>query len=141
MEPDEAEELDELLEYPEELPAAIMTTEFIAMSEELTAAETIERLRELEPDAETIYYLYVTDSDGRLVGVLSLRDLIVSQPGAYLRDFMIAEPGHGGRADAPVRGRGPHRPLRPAGRARHRRGWSNWRASSRWMTPSTPSCP
>ena len=92
MEPDEAEELGELLAYPEDSAGGIMTTEFIAVSEELTAAETIERLRELEPDAETIYYLYVTDPDGRLVGVLSLRDLIVSRPGAHLRDFMIAEP-------------------------------------------------
>ena len=40
--------------------------------------ETIDRLRELEPDAETIYYVYVVDDDGRLVGVLSLRDLIVA---------------------------------------------------------------
>ena len=92
MEPDEAEELGELLAYPEDSAGGIMTTEFIAVQEELTAAETIERLRELEPDAETIYYLYVTDPDGRLVGVLSLRDLIVARPGAHLRDFMIAEP-------------------------------------------------
>lgn len=92
MEPDEAEELGGLLAYPEDSAGGIMTTEFIAVSEDLTAAETIERLRELEPDAETIYYLYVTDPDGRLVGVLSLRDLIVSQPDARLRDFMIAEP-------------------------------------------------
>ncbi len=92
MEPDEAEELGELLAYPEDSAGGIMTTEFIAVQEELTAAETIERLRELEPDAETIYYLYVTDPDGRLVGVLSLRDLIVARPAAHLRDFMIGEP-------------------------------------------------
>ncbi len=92
MEPDEAEELGKLLAYPEDSAGGIMTTEFIAVSEELTAAETIERLRELEPDAETIYYLYVTDPDGRLVGVLSLRDLIVARPTARLRDFMIGEP-------------------------------------------------
>ncbi len=92
MEPDEADELGELLAYPEDSAGGIMTTEFIAVSEELTAAETIERLRELEPDAETIYYLYVTDPDGRLAGVLSLRDLIVSRPDARLQSFMIREP-------------------------------------------------
>lgn len=92
MEPEEAEELGELLAHPEDSAGGIMTTEFIAVSEELTAEETIERLRELEPDAETIYYLYVTDPDGRLVGVLSLRDLIVARPTARLRDFMIGEP-------------------------------------------------
>jgi magnesium transporter len=92
MEPDEAQELGELLAYPEDSAGGIMTTQFIAVSEELTAAETIERLRELEPDAETIYYLYVTDPDGRLVGVLSLRDLIVARPDTPLREFMIREP-------------------------------------------------
>jgi magnesium transporter len=92
MERDEAAEVQELLGYPEDTAGGIMTTEFIAISAELTAAETIDRLRELEPDAETIYYLYVTDPDGRLVGVLSLRDLIVSRPELLVRDFMIPEP-------------------------------------------------
>jgi len=92
MERDEAAEVQELLGYPEDSAGGIMTTEFIAISAELTAAETIDRLRELEPDAETIYYLYVTDTDGRLVGVLSLRDLIVAKPESYVRDFMIPEP-------------------------------------------------
>ena len=59
---------------------------------DLTAAETIDRLRELEPDAETIYYVYVVDDDGRLVGVLSLRDLIVARPDTLVRDFMFPEP-------------------------------------------------
>jgi Mg/Co/Ni transporter MgtE len=58
----------------------------------LTAAQTIDRLRELEPDAETIYYVYVTDDDGRLVGVLSLRDLIVAPPAAPIASVMIKEP-------------------------------------------------
>jgi len=92
MERDEAAEVEELLGYPEDSAGGIMTTEFIAISAELTAADTIDRLRELEPDAETIYYLYVTDTDGRLVGVLSLRDLIVAQPESLVRDFMIPEP-------------------------------------------------
>jgi magnesium transporter len=92
MERDEAEEVETLLGYPEDSAGGIMTTEFIAISEDLTAADTIDRLRELEPDAETIYYLYVTDHDGKLVGVLSLRDLIVARPEALVRDFMIPEP-------------------------------------------------
>ena len=81
MEHDEAAEVQELLGYPEDTAGGIMTTEFVAVPGDLTAAETIDRLRELEPDAETIYYVYVTDDDGRLVGVLSLRDLIVAPAG------------------------------------------------------------
>ena len=69
-----------------------MTTEFIAVPATLTAAQAIDRLRELEPDAETIYYVYVVDEDEKLVGVLSLRDLIVAKPDTVIRDVMIDEP-------------------------------------------------
>ncbi len=92
MEKDEAEEVQELMEYDEETAGGIMTTEFVAVPATLTAAETIDRLRELEPNAETIYYVYVTDADDRLVGVLSLRDLIVAKPDRVIADFMFDEP-------------------------------------------------
>ena len=92
MERDEAAEVQELLGYPEESAGGIMTTEFVAVPATLTAARTIDRLRELEPDAETIYYVYVTDDDGRLVGVLSLRDLIVAPPDTPISKVMIPEP-------------------------------------------------
>jgi magnesium transporter len=92
MEKDEAEEVQELLGYPEESAGGIMTTEFIALPAALTAAEAIDRLRELEPDAETIYYVYVTDDDERLVGVLSLRDLIVAKPETLIGSIMRHEP-------------------------------------------------
>jgi magnesium transporter len=92
MERDEAEEVRELLGYPEDSAGGIMTTAYVAIPETLTAAQTIDRLRELEPDAETIYYVYVVDADERLVGVLSLRDLIVARPDAVVRDFMRPEP-------------------------------------------------
>jgi magnesium transporter len=92
MEPQEAEEMAELLGYPEDSAGGMMTTEFVAVRDDLTAEQTIQRLRELEPDAETIYYIYVVDEAGRLVGVLSLRDLIVAAPDAPVRDFMYPEP-------------------------------------------------
>jgi magnesium transporter len=92
MEKDEADEVTELLGYPEDSAGGIMTTEFIAVPATLTAAGTIDRLRELEPDAETIYYVYVTDVDEKLVGVLSLRDLIVAPPETAIGDVMIREP-------------------------------------------------
>ncbi len=92
MQRDEADEVRQLLGYPEDSAGGIMTTAFIAIPEHLTAAQTIERLREMEPDAETIYYIYVVGEDGRLSGVLSLRDLIVSRPEARVTDFMNHEP-------------------------------------------------
>jgi Mg2+ transporter MgtE len=92
MEKDEADEVKELLGYPEDSAGGIMTTEFVAIDASLTAEGAIDRLRELEPDAETIYYVYVTGEDGRLAGVLSLRDLIVARPATPVSEFMIKEP-------------------------------------------------
>jgi Mg2+ transporter MgtE len=92
MEKDEKAEVQELLGYPEDSAGGIMTTEFVAVPAHLTAAETIDMLRQLEPNAETIYYVYVTDDDGRLVGVLSLRDLIVAAPDTQIGAVMIKEP-------------------------------------------------
>ncbi len=92
MEHDEAEEVRDLLAFPEDSAGGLMTTEFVAVPATLTTAETIDRLRELEPDAETIYYVYVVDDAGRLVGVLSLRDLIVARPETRIAEVMIDEP-------------------------------------------------
>jgi Mg/Co/Ni transporter MgtE len=92
MEKDEADEVQELLGYEEDSAGGLMTTEFIALEEHITAGGAIDRLRELEPDAETIYYVYVTSDEGHLVGVISLRDLIVARPETLIRDVMIDEP-------------------------------------------------
>ena len=78
--------------YAEDTAGGIMTTEFVAVPATLTAAQTIDRLRELEPGAETIYYVYVTGEHDRLVGVLSLRDLIVAKPNTCIAEFMYDEP-------------------------------------------------
>ncbi len=80
MEKEDAQEVKELLEYHEETAGGLMTTEYIALPNTLTCGETIERLRRMAPDAELIYYLYVIDATDRLLGVLTLRDLIVSPP-------------------------------------------------------------
>jgi CBS domain-containing protein len=92
MERAEAAEVQQLLRYPRDSAGGIMTTEFVTVPASLTAGQAIDRLRELEPDAETIYYVYVTDSRGRLVGVLSLRDLIVAPPDSAIAEVMIPEP-------------------------------------------------
>src|SRR5690349_10028757 len=92
MERAEAEELGELLAFPEDTAGGMMTTEFVAVPADLSASATIDRLRELEPDAETIYYVYVVDPAERLVGVLSLRDLIVAPPSTPIGEVMIDEP-------------------------------------------------
>ena len=89
MEEDEAEDVEELLAYREDTAGGLMTTEYVAVLHTLTAAQAIDRLRELEPNAESVYYVYVVDEEEHLLGVLSLRDLIVAKPETRIRDFMI----------------------------------------------------
>ena len=66
-----------------------MTPEYVAIPQRLTAAQAIERIRELEPEAESIYYIFVIDGQERLRGVLSLRDLIIASPETLVSQFMI----------------------------------------------------
>jgi Mg/Co/Ni transporter MgtE len=82
-------DLEELLSYDDETAGGMMTNEFLAITQDLSAAQTIDTIRRLAPDAETIYYIYVTDTDERLTGVISLRDLIVAEPEKAIYDFMI----------------------------------------------------
>ncbi|HEX3015571.1 MAG TPA: CBS domain-containing protein, partial [Desulfobacteria bacterium] len=88
MQPEEAEDVRELMKYPEDEAGSLMTTEYISFNSGMTAGETIDRLRELAPSAETIYYLYVIDEQEILQGVLSLRDLIIAKPDLVLADLM-----------------------------------------------------
>lgn len=89
MEQEEAGDVETLLRYDEHTAGGLMTTQFVALPDHLTAAAAIEKLRELAPDAQTIYYVYVVDEQGRLKGVLSLRDLIVARPERPIAELMI----------------------------------------------------
>ncbi|MFA4905472.1 MAG: CBS domain-containing protein [Candidatus Margulisiibacteriota bacterium] len=84
-------EIRKLLKHHDETAGGLMTTEFITLPRSLTVEETINRLRETAPSAETIYYLYVVDETERLVGVLSLRNLIISLPEKRLEEVMIRD--------------------------------------------------
>jgi magnesium transporter len=79
MELDEAQDVRQLLHYPPESAAGIMTPDFVAVAPYLTADEALAQLGRVAEEAETIYYVYVTEpSTGRLLGVLSLRSLVLS---------------------------------------------------------------
>ena len=86
---EEAEDVKELMAYDEDTAGGLMTTELVAIPAHLTCEDTINRLRELAPKAETIYYVYVVDDEERLVGVLSLRDLVISAPSRRVSDVMV----------------------------------------------------
>ena len=88
MEKDDAEDIKKLLAYPEDTAGGIMTTEFAQVSPDFSAEETIKFLRETEADAETIFYVYVTDMDDKLLGVFSLSNLIFADPKSKVPEFM-----------------------------------------------------
>jgi magnesium transporter len=89
MEPEDAEDVKELLSYHDETAGGLMTTEFIAIKPGMSADQLITYLREVGPEAETIYYIYVLDDGERPVGVISLRDLIIAQPDTPVEEFMV----------------------------------------------------
>jgi magnesium transporter len=88
MEDDEAKDVRKLLAYRDDTAGGIMTTEFIAAPADLTAEQVISMLRQRAEEAETIFYVYVTDDENRLLGVFSLRELVLAQPEAPVADFM-----------------------------------------------------
>ncbi|MEM9864786.1 MAG: magnesium transporter [Myxococcota bacterium] len=87
---DAAEETHELLAFEPETAGGLMTTEYVGLPPGTKAWEAIEELRRIarEDDAETIYVIYVIAQGDRLLGVVSLRDLILSDPGQALEDIM-----------------------------------------------------
>ncbi|MHB0876965.1 MAG: magnesium transporter MgtE N-terminal domain-containing protein [Anaerolineae bacterium] len=88
MQDEEAEDVRRLLTYDEDTAGGIMNTEFIAISPNLTAEQAIATLRETANEAETIYYIYVTDPEEHLVGVLSLRELVLARPQTPIEEIM-----------------------------------------------------
>jgi magnesium transporter len=88
MEPEEAQEVRELMEHEEDTAGALMTTEFIALPPELTVAQAFPELRKQAAEAETIYYLYILGPDENLLGVISLRELLISEPETRLDSLM-----------------------------------------------------
>ncbi|WP_077325151.1 magnesium transporter [Virgibacillus siamensis] len=88
MDDEAAEEIKELLHYEEKTAGSIMTTEYMAIYQTQTVKETMAVLKEEAPEAETIYYMYVLDEDKHLVGVLSLRDLIIADNDVLIKEIM-----------------------------------------------------
>lgn len=90
MNPREAGAVRGLLAYPEDTAGGIMTTRVATVRPDMTAEQALAAVRRLaaEERAETIYYLYVTDEQRRLLGVLSLRELVLAPPKATIGDIM-----------------------------------------------------
>jgi magnesium transporter len=88
MDAETAEDLRELVAYDEKTAGGLMTTDYVWIYPHRTVAATIAKIRELAPETEFIYYLYVTDQSEKLLGVLSLRTLLLSSPEATIHTIM-----------------------------------------------------
>ncbi len=87
---EDPDEVRPLLIHPDESAGGLMTTEFLALRQRMTVREALDAVRNLAPtaDPDNIFYLYVVDKHGRLVGMVTLYDLIRARPDAVLRDIM-----------------------------------------------------
>jgi len=88
IEKEEAEDIQELLSHEEDTAGGIMTNVFIAYLPDITVKEAVQKFKKDAEEVETVYYIYVIDTDEKLMGVISLRELLLADLDARLSDIM-----------------------------------------------------
>lgn len=91
LSPAERQATAQLLGYEPDTAGRIMTPELISLKENFTASQALERIRNLANASEMIYYLYITDGERRLSGILSLRELVTAQPEQTIGEIMTRD--------------------------------------------------
>ena len=86
--PDMRKAVNELLKYPEDSAGSLMTTEFVRLKKSFTVAESLELIRSVGVNKETIYTCYVTDEKNHLIGIVTAKDLLLSDLDASVADIM-----------------------------------------------------
>jgi magnesium transporter len=85
---EDPEEIHPLLLHPQDTAGGLMTSQFLALRRRMTAAEALQAVHAWKPEDDTLYYLFVVDMHGHLVGEVSLRQLIVAEPRAQVAEIM-----------------------------------------------------
>lgn len=85
---DMRKQINELLKYPEDSAGSIMTTEFIVLRPDMTAEMAIKRIRRTGVDKETIYTCYVTDANNKLIGITTVKDLLLAEDDEFVKSIM-----------------------------------------------------
>lgn len=85
---DMRKQINELLKYPEDSAGSIMTTEFIVLRPDMTAEMAIKRIRRTGVDKETIYTCYVTDANNKLIGITTVKDLLLDEDDELVKSIM-----------------------------------------------------
>jgi magnesium transporter len=88
MDAEEAEDIQELMEHEENTAGGLMNSEFLTISDDFTVEDALREVRLFAPDIEIVYYAYVTDNQENLVGVVSLRELLIHSPDTPVQDIM-----------------------------------------------------
>ena len=88
MDEEEAEDIQELMEHEDDTAGGLMNTEFLSITGDLTVGETLQQVRLLAPDVETVYYIYVIDEAEKLTGVVNLKELLLSPSQTPVSDIM-----------------------------------------------------
>lgn len=91
LEEDNAEDIRPLMLHPDDSAGGLMTSEFLALRHRMTPKEALESIRVWGPEGDKIHYLYIVDLQARLVGVISLRRLVLAPPNTILADIMETE--------------------------------------------------
>lgn len=88
IEKEEAEDIQELLGHEEDTAGGIMTNVYISFPPDITIQEAMERFRIEAKEVENVFYIYILDKDEKLIGVTSLREMILAQPDCIFADIM-----------------------------------------------------
>ncbi|MGN8913874.1 magnesium transporter [Anaerofustis butyriciformans] len=80
--------INEILKYPEDSAGSIMTTEFVSLKKDMTVLDALNKIKATGVDKETIYTCYVTDNTKKLIGLVSTKDILLSDMDKYIEDIM-----------------------------------------------------
>lgn len=94
LEKEDADEVKELLQYEDEIVGSIMSKDFISVNLDITVGDTIEILKETKPDEEVMYYIYITDEQDKIQGVVPLRDLVIYDNDIKIKEIMDETVSH-----------------------------------------------
>lgn len=94
MEREDADDVRKLLKYPDDSAGGLMTTDYFTVSPDLTAAQAIDLLRRSADEVGAVSYIYVVDQAEKLIGVLSLQELVLAQPATLVRNIMHSRFAH-----------------------------------------------
>lgn len=81
-------DINQLLRYPKDSAGSIMTTEYVDLKKHMTVAQSFERIRRIGPDKETIYTCYVTDENRKLIGLISVKELLLADSSQMIEEIM-----------------------------------------------------